>query len=95
MPGHDELKRIASPLSCPGRTCMPSCPALCRHPRLNDLDADVARTYFDETMHEHRRLTDAAALSQFHHLRTEVPFFVFAQTAVMRTQVFVRGAAQA
>jgi len=45
-------------------------------------------------MREHRCPTDdASTVANLHRLRTEVPFFVFAQTAVVRAQVFVRSAA--
>jgi hypothetical protein len=45
-------------------------------------------------MHEHRCPTDAAStVANLHRLRTEVPFFVFAQMAVVHAQVFMRSAA--
>ena len=42
-------------------------------------------------MREHRRLTDGT-VAILHRLRAEVHFFVFAQMAVVRAQVFMRSA---
>jgi hypothetical protein len=39
-----------------------------------------------------RKLNAATTVAILHRVRTEVPFFVFAQTAVVRAQVFMRSA---
>jgi hypothetical protein len=43
-------------------------------------------------MQEHRRLTDVSTVANLHRPRAEVHFFVFAQMAVVRAQVFMRRA---